>query len=149
MMNVYRNAYVMVAANQSKDATSGMFIDRNPLESRPCEIRFRSQNGKQLIRWRWIHPQRIPWSVRVKKAHLQTRGWTLQETNLSTRVIYYDEGGLCWQCREGIRQERVPAFLITANDPLVLRRTPDAYTEDPINIFALWCDLVEASHLGL
>jgi len=149
MMNVYRNAYVVIAANQGKDVTSGMFIDRNPLESRPCEMRFRSRDGKQLIRWRWIHPPRIPWSVRVKKAHLQTRGWTLQETNLSTRVIYYDEGGLCWQCREGIRQERVPACLVTANDPLVPRRIFDAYAEDPMNIFTLWSGLVEASHLGL
>ena len=78
-----------------------------------------------------------------ERAHLQKRGWTLQETTLSIRVIYYDKEGLCWQCREGIRQERVPAYLIAANDPLVPRRLFDAYAEDIMNIFTLWCDLIE------
>jgi Heterokaryon incompatibility protein (HET) len=143
MMNVYRNAYVTIAANEGDDAESGMYIDRNPLESRPCEIKFNNDEAKKSTRYRWIHPPRIPWRNIVKKAHLQTRGWTLQETTLSTRVIYYSKEGLCWQCREGIRQERVPAYLIGANDPLVPRRIFDAYVGDPMNIFELWCDLVE------
>jgi hypothetical protein len=143
IMNVYRNAYVTIAANEGDDADSGMFMGRNPLESRPCEMKFYNEEAKKTTRYRWIHPPRIPWRRIVKNAHLQTRGWTLQETNLSTRVIYYSKEGMCWQCREGIRQERVPAYLITANDPLVPRRLFDAFVEDPMNIFMLWCDLVE------
>lgn len=143
MMNVYRNSYVTIAANEGEDAESGLCLQRNILESRPCELKFHTEEAKQAARYHWIHPPRIPWRNIVKKAHLQTRGWTLQETTLSTRVIYYGEEGICWQCREGIRQERVPAYLITANDPLVPRRIFDAYVGDPMNIFALWCDLVE------
>lgn len=62
---------------------------------------------------------------------------------MAVRVIYYDENGLFWQCREGIRQERVPFYLITANDPLVPRRIFDSYNDDPINIFTMWGDLVQ------
>lgn len=77
-------------------------------------------------------------------AKLQTRGWTLQETHLASRVLYYNERGLYWQCREGIRQERAVAYLIMANDLVVPRRRIfDSYSDDPLNIFVLWQDLVK------
>ena len=143
MMNVYRNAYITIAANASDNANSSLCIKRNVLECRPCEMNFRDPNGKQLVRYRWIHPPRVPWERIVKRSNLQKRGWSLQETSLAVRVIYYDENGLFWQCREGIRQERVPSYLITANDPLVPRRIFDSYIDEPMNIFAMWGDLVQ------
>jgi hypothetical protein len=143
MMNVYRNAYVTIAANTGGNANSGLCIDRNVLESRPYEMKFQEANGKQLIRYRWIHPPRMPWKMVVKSGNLQKRGWTLQETSMAVRTIYYDENGLFWQCREGIRQERVPSYLIRANDPLVPRRIFDSYADDPMNIFTMWGDIVQ------
>jgi hypothetical protein len=92
---------------------------------------------------RWIHPHRAPWREIVQNAPLQKRGWTLQETKLGVRVIYYSKDGLYSQCREGVRQERAPACLITAIDPLVPRRLFDAYAMYPMNVFMLWCDHVE------
>jgi hypothetical protein len=107
-------------------------------------MKFHEPDGKELFRYRWMHPPRQPWERIVKLAHLQTRGWTLQETMMAARVIYYDERGLYWQCREGIRQERVPAYLVTANDPVVPRRRIfDSHTDDPINIFKMWEDLIQ------
>lgn len=143
MMNVYHNAYAVVAANTGTNANSGLFIDRNVLESRPCEMKFQESNGKQAVRYRWIHPPRMPWGMAVKSGGLQKRGWTLQETVMPVRVIYYDKNGLFWQCREGIRQERNPCNLITALDPVVPRRIFDSYADDPMNIFTLWGDLVQ------
>jgi hypothetical protein len=143
MMNVYGNAYATIAANTGGNANSGLYIDRNLLESRPCEMKFREPDGKKLVRYRWIHPPRMPWGTVVKSGNLQKRGWALQETCIAVRVIYYDENGLFWQCRQGIRQERVPSYLIRANDPLAPRRIFDSFADDPMNIFTLWADLVQ------
>lgn len=144
MMNVYRDAYVVIAANSGVDAESGLGIDRNILESRPYEMKFRTPGGSSCTRFRWIHPPRQPWSRMVKQGALQRRGWTLQETMLPVRLILYDEMGIFWQCREGIRQERVAAHLITALDPTVPRRLFDSYNDDPMNIFTLWGEMIEA-----
>lgn len=38
MMNVYRNAYLTIAATVGDNADSGLAIDRNVLESRPYEL---------------------------------------------------------------------------------------------------------------
>jgi hypothetical protein len=54
-MNVYRNAYVTIAANTGDNANSGLYINRSILESRPCGMNFRDPNGK-LVRYQWIHP---------------------------------------------------------------------------------------------
>lgn len=144
MMNVYRNACLTIAANIGDNAEAGLGIDRNLLESRPYELRFREQGGTQLTKFRWIHPPRQPWGAIIGSATLQTRGWTMQETHLASRVIYYDQTGLYWQCHEGIRQERLPATLVTANDPAVTRRRIfDAFSDDPRNIFVVWQDLVK------
>ena len=34
------------------------------------------------------------------------------------------------------------AYLVTANDPMVPRRLFDAYIDDPVDIFLLWCEIV-------
>jgi Heterokaryon incompatibility protein (HET) len=141
MMEVYRNFYITIAANSGLDAQTGLFLDRNLLQSRPCKLEFQSGSGRPVARW--VNPPRASWAGIIRNGSLQTRGWTLQETMLAVRVVYYDEKSLYWQCREGVRQERAPAYLITANDPLVPRRMFDAYLDDPMNIFTLWCDLVQ------
>ena len=143
MSHVYSKAYLTIAASTGAFAEAGLCIDRNVLETRPYELRFREPNGKSLTRYRWLHPPRQPWERIISRSALQTRGWTLQEGVLASRVIYFDERGLYWQCREGIRQERVAACLILTNDMVVRRRHIfDSYSEDPLNIFVMWEDLV-------
>jgi len=40
MMNVYRNSYITITANTGDNANSGLCIDRNVLECRPCVMNF-------------------------------------------------------------------------------------------------------------
>jgi hypothetical protein len=39
---------------------------------------------------------------------LDTRGWILQEQLLSKRIIYYDKGGVCWDCIKSSACESSP-----------------------------------------
>jgi len=38
----------------------------------------------------------MPWGMVVKSGNLYKGGWTLQETSMAVRVIYYDKNGLFW-----------------------------------------------------
>jgi hypothetical protein len=56
----------------------------------------------------------------------------------ASRIIYYDARGLFWQCSEGNRQERVPAYLIRANDCVATqRRIFDSYPDDVLKILRM------------
>ena len=43
----------------------------------------------------------------------RTRGWTLQERLASTRILYFMERELVWECQELIRCERLGTLLFT------------------------------------
>jgi hypothetical protein len=79
----------------------------------------------------------------LEKDPLQKRGWTLQETQLSVRLLYCSRHELFWQCREGITRELDPTHYLIPADPLAPRRIFDVFVQYPANIFSRWYDLVE------
>ncbi|KAI0886749.1 HET-domain-containing protein [Annulohypoxylon maeteangense] len=98
MADVYSNAYITLAASASSDGTQG------------CRIR----SDKQEPFWPYIDIPVI--GNREKKSYrvfswselgtgtpendvLQTRGWTLQERELSPRIAHFSEDTVIWECQ--------------------------------------------------
>lgn len=141
MATIYRDSYVTIAASSGVSDESSLYLDRLNVSNTPVEIKLGEKvHGSSA---RWLHGTRQPFRDIVKNDPLQARGWTLQETELSIRVIYFSEHEQFWQCREGVSQELAPAQLFTANDPLVPRRMFDAFAKWPMNIFTRFYDAVE------
>ncbi|KAE9371084.1 HET-domain-containing protein [Stipitochalara longipes BDJ] len=82
MDSIYQNAEVTVAALAASDGSGGCFRPTVAHRIRPCS------KGN---RWH-VHNAII--------APLNSRGWILQETMLSTRVLMYRDTELRWACLE-------------------------------------------------
>ncbi|KAE8328693.1 heterokaryon incompatibility protein-domain-containing protein [Aspergillus sergii] len=121
MASVYMNAHITIAATASADANHGFLFPRLPARhfkvyphylhclSREVSVRRRLELPKL---WTTDRPKRTAY-VRPEaeelhslgKSPLYRRGWTLQETTLSNRVVHFAEDQLFWACRERVRSE--------------------------------------------
>jgi len=115
MGEIYTNAFFTIAAAMRADCHGGCF-DKRPLKSEPpfilnvrtsdggvgaasissdddifnSRIDFRSESGRNSISINsWLDQQTV----------LDKRGWTLQESLLSTRIIKYTPQMMFWICR--------------------------------------------------
>ncbi|OCL14849.1 HET-domain-containing protein, partial [Glonium stellatum] len=78
MHNVYRNAFVTLAATSAQSSQDG-FAHRSPSECRPAQY--------------------------VEGSVWNTRGWTFQERLLSRRVLHFSETVVVFECRAGTISE--------------------------------------------
>lgn len=93
MSSIYKNATVTIAASSSKSATDGFLLK----EEQPyCpEFEFHipmsgNRTGTVYMSAESYEPEH----------HLDTRGWTLQEFMLSSRILFFSDYELLWQCKE-------------------------------------------------
>ncbi|KAG4439010.1 hypothetical protein IFR05_005526 [Cadophora sp. M221] len=86
----YKNAAVTIAAARSPDVKDGFLAD---IQIPQIPLPFVGPNGE--VRKLWIHmePPELP------DEPLDRRGWTLQESLLSPRILYYGSKDLIWKCR--------------------------------------------------
>ncbi|KAE9369875.1 HET-domain-containing protein, partial [Stipitochalara longipes BDJ] len=95
MGNIYNNAFFTIQASGAKDTKSGCFIPRARQELRPAKLRFESVEdgslGSVFVR---SHPL-----VNIKMEPLHQRGWTLQESLLSPRILSYGSNEMRWECK--------------------------------------------------
>ncbi|KAH8661839.1 heterokaryon incompatibility protein-domain-containing protein, partial [Ilyonectria robusta] len=110
MSDVYGNSYCNIAATHSQDCHDGLFFpDRNPGLLGPIFVQ---------SSWDGLEPSRIGlWDPgifvkAVEKAHLNKRGWVLQERFLSPRTIHFAKDQLFWECYGGITCEVYPEGLM-------------------------------------
>jgi hypothetical protein len=141
MAGIYRNSYATIAASGAKTPGESLYLERLDIVNRPVRIDLGEAYAGSTARW--VHGGRRPLTASMKDDPLQQRRWTLQETQLSIRVLYFGKHEFFWQCREGLTRELAPAQFVIAADPLVPRRMFDAFPTWPTNIFSRWCDLVE------
>jgi len=117
MADIYRNAYVTVAATGAKDSTVGLFLDspRQPgvllkgssSEGKPYSIQFYAgadpgHSDEPSVVDRIIqHPTKDADRARRSDTfRLLTRGWVFQERLLSPRFLQFGQDELLWDCRE-------------------------------------------------
>ncbi|CAG8957190.1 hypothetical protein HYFRA_00009391 [Hymenoscyphus fraxineus] len=102
MASVYSNSYLTIAASSSADGNGGCAVwdsqrSLGPVDVDcvPVEADFKPATTNYKFRV-WT---RNPSPTSFSNDPLQTRGWTLQERELSPRVVYYCKDTIRWQCR--------------------------------------------------
>ncbi|PQE21457.1 Heterokaryon incompatibility protein [Rutstroemia sp. NJR-2017a BBW] len=102
MASVYSNAYLTIAASSSADGNGGCAVwdsERSvgPLDVDciPVEADFAPATANYKFRV-WT---RNPSPTGISNDPLQTRGWTLQERELSPRVVNYCKDTIRWECQ--------------------------------------------------
>jgi hypothetical protein len=81
MASLYRDAHVTLAAMSASRSDQGFLWDVSNKEL-PTELVGESGDSKEL-----------------NDTPHGTRGWTFQELLLSTRIVYFYEGWMVWECR--------------------------------------------------
>ncbi|KAH6961894.1 hypothetical protein BKA56DRAFT_561506 [Ilyonectria sp. MPI-CAGE-AT-0026] len=113
MQNIYSTAVVTIAAAASSDASEGLFRPRGynaPLRP-PVRLHVRVP---RLLRSHSTHVRH--WYVLPSNAKnflpepgpVDKRGWTLQEREMSMRLLHFDQGVLHWSCLKSSGSEADP-----------------------------------------
>ena len=113
MPNIYRNAYVTVAAAATDKSTGGIFVDRIwTANSKPCQLPIplaQSKASDSDMSFGTLHFD-VPFDLNPSNEeinHLRTRAWCFQESQLSHRLLTFDRQQLSYTCvREGLLESR-------------------------------------------
>ena len=137
MGQIYQAAYVTICAVKSSSSNEG-FLDRRVLpvhagqrswkqdldRSRklaaaiPYHNSAKGISGCYFIRYLSLHAKSQPsatrdfghFSAEVEASTWNTRGWTLQERQLSSRTIFFGAGAIFFECQAFCRSEAFPAL---------------------------------------
>ncbi|KAF4632319.1 hypothetical protein G7Y89_g5799 [Cudoniella acicularis] len=102
MGDIYGNAYVTIAAENSESCNDGFLHERNQARAAPLqEIPLHLPNGELRGSVFICAP------IVDEDCFLMRRAWAFQEQRLSRRVLHYRTGGLNLCCREGTWFESV------------------------------------------
>ena len=102
MASVYSNAYCTVAASSSQDGTGGCHVDEASRSYGPVTLDWSQtgENGATTVeRIRVFSRFGTPIVNVLIKDPLSQRAWTLQERELSPRVLHYSKDAIRWECR--------------------------------------------------
>ena len=94
MGNIYSNAFITIQASGAKDTQVGCFTQRIPQEPPPAKLSFKSEEGavgSVFVRYKTVVDKQVD--------PLHKRGWILQESLLSPRILSYGSKQMWWECR--------------------------------------------------
>jgi hypothetical protein len=157
MYQIYRNSYCNISATGAVNNDEGLFFDRNPeylwedqinlnTEGIPKLRSSNSETGRNFGLGLDIRRCNILdasfWAREVDTAHINQRGWVLQERLLAPRVLHFCQGQVAWECRQIDAAEclphGVPSMELIADDLRVRTRPkaliPEEYGPKPLNI---------------
>lgn len=112
MGDIYRFALVTIAATASPSVNTGILGPRKqslavaiPWRVPQAELiktmpRTVDTGDKYLDQIIYISRERNLWldAVKIKESHWATRGWTMQEESLSSRILFYTTRQMTWEC---------------------------------------------------
>jgi hypothetical protein len=93
MSSIYKNATITIAASSSESAADGFLSKTIQPYCPDLEFHVSMSNGKMGTVY-------LSAQAYEPKHHLDTRGWTLQEFMLSSRMLLFSDYELLWQCKE-------------------------------------------------
>ncbi|MCJ1246474.1 hypothetical protein MMC30_003682 [Trapelia coarctata] len=102
MASVYSNAYCTVSASASADGNGGCRVDEYYQPYGPVALEWskKDENGATTIeRIRVYSSFSTPLVNVLITDPLSKRAWTLQERELSPRVLHYSKDTIRWECR--------------------------------------------------
>ncbi|RYO90416.1 hypothetical protein DL763_005336 [Monosporascus cannonballus] len=103
MEPVYRDATVTISASASTGNTDGILKRTEDTPSpEPASLRVSADEGaEQEVLVRIHDPNEEDLVLLDMSGPLASRGWSFQESVLSSRVLYYGKRQLYWRCRQG------------------------------------------------
>lgn len=137
MVDVYSNAYIVIAASRSDDCNKGCFHVR---QGRPTEI-IDLPGGLEAVHattlFQTDQDVLFPADDNFRGEPLSTRGWALQERVLARRIIHYNSRQLYFQCAAGILAEDGSYSQSRLSDLSELRR-PESDPHDVTKVPEAW-----------
>ena len=147
MASVYSHSYFTLAALDSKDSSAGcnMVADiQTSYSNRFTDIDFYGLGKDESS----FHHQRLRFfeflffdDGSIEAEHLNSRAWTLQERELSRRVISFSSQALLWECSELRTTSQRPWENIDRYITLLSAET--AFTKGLFKSNTSWDDIVE------
>lgn len=100
---IYHKAHLTIAASAAKDGRDGCLFPRQTAPNTvvlPFQIQANKEKTAMKVR---IHQGSIPEAF--SQSPLNHRGWCLQESVLSQRILHFHKDRLVWQCKESLTSE--------------------------------------------
>lgn len=131
MGNIYRHAYINIAASSARDSSGGLFFGRdtsNPKSHIRQPILVTLRSAKDNVGSKVIHPGKYYlvdqhlWGSAMANP-LNARAWVMQERLLSPRVLHFTQERIYWECLEEKSCEglsSLPGNLIRQTSTLLL-----------------------------
>lgn len=105
---VYANAFCTFVAASAADSMAGLFPPRDMRLKSPCMLEFQSSESPSKKDQYVIHPKMPSLTEENAKDPLSSRAWTMQERELSPRMLIFCKHQLLWECRCKIASEFIP-----------------------------------------
>ncbi|KAI1322455.1 HET-domain-containing protein [Xylariaceae sp. FL0255] len=155
MGDIYRHAYLTLAATNSSSSFDGFLKDRQPSVNASQGFVFRefqsSPSGhsvKAIGTVYFRYPVETKPSGHLSKCEWDRRGWTLQERLLSSRILFFSKDVIHWECptTQGIED---PAYKLPPRISYsTLLSQSQSLTEDQQvakkqHYYASWYEIVE------
>ena len=131
MHHVYGNAYVTLAADDSRDSSQGLFRGRPPSLVTPNIV---VTSWKEALAKRFIVIPRRFWSESVAESPLNRRAWVLQERYLSPRIIHFGETQVLWECKSRDCCETFPGGIPEVAQDIHTRFKGDDFRVDGLRL---------------
>ena len=114
MLEVYRNADLVIAAAGAPNPSEGCFMKRDMPNFPEIQVSMvPDMDNPREVKSIWL--QQALSGREPSDGPLQKRGWTLQEAWLARRSIHFMPDGMHWQCQELHRNE------LTSKNPAIER----------------------------
>jgi hypothetical protein len=111
MHDIYTHADVTISTTVSSDCRTSLSTPRRYRSKHLVPLdwwvpRARRQRGKPT---QVLEPVR-PAQEQSRLGAVHTRAWTLQEQQMSTRILWFGYGGISWECLNGVSSEAMPRY---------------------------------------
>jgi hypothetical protein len=157
MDEVYRHAFLCIAAAASAKSSSGCFRTREASSRATCEVTT-SWNDRPNSVYQ-IYNSKI-WPNVFEDQPLISRAWVVQELQLSPRILYFNSTQIFWQCYDKLACEELPTHIepdwgtadqqddnlkfstyVYHHQPLIGDRAPPMIRKN--EYMRIWCGILE------
>ncbi|KAK5214989.1 hypothetical protein LTR72_011922 [Exophiala xenobiotica] len=101
MDQIYTNSFCTIAASGAEHNNGGLYMRRKAARWPMTSYTLRPNPHAHSSREPFVLEPKLPfWNVAVENSPLSKRGWVLQERMLSSRVLFWTQDALFWECPE-------------------------------------------------